>query len=89
MRKRMCGNYKPLNAVTPPNRYPMPMHDAIEDYRILTTTDLRQWFKQLKIAADKDKKKEHIEGNKPLRQLEQCLVAAREAQAMGCVTRQP
>jgi hypothetical protein len=38
--KRMCGNYRPLNLVTPQNKYPMPipkkLFDKIRDSNIFT-----------------------------------------------------
>ncbi len=46
--KRMCGDYKPLNLVTPQDRYPMPipekLFDNIGDLNIFTIMDLRQGF---------------------------------------------
>jgi hypothetical protein len=43
--KRMCGDYRPLNLVTPQNRYPMPipeeLFDSIGDSNIFTIVDLR------------------------------------------------
>ncbi len=46
--KRMCGDYRPLNLVTPQNRYPMPipqeLFDSIGDLNIFTIVDLRQGF---------------------------------------------
>jgi hypothetical protein len=46
--KRMCGDYKPLNLVTPQDRYPMPileeLFDNIEDSNIFTFVDPRQGF---------------------------------------------
>ncbi len=47
-KKRMCEDYKPLNLVTPQDRYPMPilekLFDGIEDSNIFTIMDLRQGF---------------------------------------------
>lgn len=67
--KQMCGDYRPLNAVTPLDRYPMPtpeeIFDAIGDCKIFTTLDLRQGFNQLEIA-DKDKRKTTFWGNRCL-----------------------
>jgi len=44
----MCEDYKPLNLVTPQDRYPMPilekLFDGIEDSNIFTIMDLRQGF---------------------------------------------
>jgi hypothetical protein len=54
--KRMCGDYRPLNLVTPQDRYPMPileeLFDSIGNSNIFTIMDLRQNFNQivLKIA---------------------------------------
>jgi len=46
--KRMCRDYRPLNLVTPQDRYPMPipeeLFDSIGDLNIFTTVDLRQDF---------------------------------------------
>jgi len=46
--KRMCGDYRPLNLVTPQDRYPMPileeLFDSIGDSNIFTIMDLRQDF---------------------------------------------
>jgi hypothetical protein len=46
--KRMCGDYRPLNMVTPQARYPMPileeLFDNIGDSNIFTIVDLRQGF---------------------------------------------
>jgi hypothetical protein len=43
--KRMCGYYKPLNLVTPQDRYPMPipeqLFDNIRDSNIFIIVDLR------------------------------------------------
>ncbi len=42
----MCGNYKPLDLVTPQDKYPMPileeLFDSIGDFDIFTIVDLRQ-----------------------------------------------
>ncbi len=46
--KRMCKDYRPLNLVTPQDRYPMPipkeLFDSIRDSNIFTIVDLRQNF---------------------------------------------
>ncbi len=43
--KMMCGDYRPLNLVTPQDKYPMPilekLFDNIEDSDIFTIVDLR------------------------------------------------
>jgi hypothetical protein len=43
--KRMCWDYRPLNMVTPYDRYPMPipkkLFDSIGDSNIFTIVDLR------------------------------------------------
>ncbi len=44
-KKRMCEDYRPLNLVTPQDRYPMPipkkLFDSIGNSNIFTTVDLR------------------------------------------------
>jgi hypothetical protein len=49
--KRMCGDYRPLNLVTPQDKYPMPipkeLFDNIRDSNIFTIVDLRQGFNQI------------------------------------------
>jgi hypothetical protein len=46
--KRMCRDYRPLNLVTPQDRYPMPipeeLFNSIGDSNIFTIVDLRQGF---------------------------------------------
>ncbi len=46
--KRMCRDHRPLNLVTPQDRYPMPipeeLFDSIGDLNIFTIVDLRQGF---------------------------------------------
>jgi hypothetical protein len=58
--KRMCGDYRPLNMVTPQNRYPMPipkeLFDIIGDSNIFTIVDLRQGFNQIVLVAKNGKK---------------------------------
>jgi len=47
-KKRMCGDYRPLNLVTPQDRYPMPipekLFDSIGNSNIFTIMDLKQGF---------------------------------------------
>jgi hypothetical protein len=47
-KKRMCGDYRPLNLVTPQDMYLMPileeLFDSIIDSNIFTIVDLRQGF---------------------------------------------
>jgi hypothetical protein len=46
--KRMCGDYRPLNLVTPQVRYPMPileeLFDSIGDLNIFIIMDLKRSF---------------------------------------------
>jgi len=46
--KRMCGDYRPLNLVTPYDKYPMPipedLFDNIGDSNVFTIMDPRQGF---------------------------------------------
>ncbi len=47
-KKRMWGDYRPLNLVTPQDMYPMPipkeLFDSIGDSNIFTIVDVRQGF---------------------------------------------
>jgi hypothetical protein len=67
--KRMCGDYRPLNLVTPQDRYPMPileeLFDSIGDSNIFTIVDLRQGFNQIVFVA-KDRKKTTFHGSNKL-----------------------
>ncbi len=49
--KRMCGDYRPLNLVTPQDRYPMPipkeLFDSIGDSNIFAIEDLKQGFNEI------------------------------------------
>jgi len=68
-KKRMCEDYRPLNLVTPQDRYPMPVlktiFDSIGDSNIFTIVDLRQNFNQI-VLATKDHKKTTFHGNNKL-----------------------
>ncbi len=65
----MCGDYRPLNLVTPQNRYPMPipkeLFDNIKDLNIFTIMDLKQGFNQIVLVA-KDRKKMTFHGSNKL-----------------------
>jgi hypothetical protein len=67
--KRMCGDYRPLNLVTPQDRYPMPileeLFDNIEDSNIFIIVDLRQGFNQI-VLVTKDRKKTTFHGSNKL-----------------------
>jgi hypothetical protein len=58
--KRMCGDYRLLNLITPQDRYPTPipkeLFNTIRDSNIFTIVDLRQGFNQIMLFA-KDRKK--------------------------------
>jgi hypothetical protein len=68
-KKRMCEDYRPLNLVTPPEKYPMPipeeLFNSIGDSNIFTIMDLRQGFNQIVLVA-KDCKKTTFHGSKKL-----------------------
>jgi len=44
-KKNMCGDYRPLNMVTPQDKYPMPipekLFDSIGNSNIFTIVDLK------------------------------------------------
>jgi hypothetical protein len=67
--KRMCGDYRPLNLVTPQDRYhmhiPKELFDSIEDSNIFTIMDLRQGFNQI-VLVTKDRKKMTFHGSNKL-----------------------
>jgi hypothetical protein len=68
-KKRMCEDYRPLNMVTPQDKYPMPIFeellDNIGDSNIFTIVDMRQNFHQIVFVA-KDRKKTTFHGNNKL-----------------------
>jgi hypothetical protein len=68
-RKRMYGDYRPLNLVTPQDRYPMPipkkLFDKIGNLNIFTIVDMRQGFNQIMLIA-KDHKKTTFHGSNKL-----------------------
>ncbi|CAI5994784.1 unnamed protein product [Closterium sp. NIES-64] len=63
--KRMCGDFRELNKITSPDRYPMPtaedIFDRLEGAIIFTTLDLRQGFNQIAIREE-DKRKTAFHG---------------------------
>jgi hypothetical protein len=65
----MCRDYRPLNLVTPQNKYPMPileeLFDSIGDSNIFTIVDLKQGFNQIVFVA-KDHKKTTFHGSNKL-----------------------
>jgi hypothetical protein len=67
--KRMCGDYRPLNLVTPQDMYPMPileeLFNNIGDSNIFIIMDIRQVFNQIMLVA-KDYKKTTFHGSNKL-----------------------
>jgi len=67
--KKMCGDYRPLNLVTPQDRFPMPilkeLFDSIGDSNIFIIVDLREGFNQI-VLATKDHNKTTFHGNNKL-----------------------
>jgi hypothetical protein len=53
---RLCVDYRPLNAVTIKNKYPLPridiMFDQLEGAQVFSKTDLRYGYHQIKIHAE-------------------------------------
>jgi len=68
-KKRMCGDYRPLNLVTPQDRYLMPipeeLFESIGDSNIFTIVDLKQGFNQIVLVV-KDRKKTTFHGSNKL-----------------------
>ncbi|CAI7747458.1 unnamed protein product [Closterium sp. NIES-54] len=54
--RRMCGDYRALNRLTVPDRYPMPtaeeIFDKLGEGEIFSTLDLRQGFNQIRIKKE-------------------------------------
>jgi hypothetical protein len=68
-KKKMCGDYGPLNLVTPQDKYPMPipeeLFDNIGNSNIFTIVDLRQCFNQIVLTV-RDCKKMTFHGSNKL-----------------------
>jgi len=67
--KKMCEDYRPLNLVTPQDKYPMlvpeELFDNIGDSNIFTIVDMKQGFNQIVFVA-KDYKKTTFHGSNKL-----------------------
>jgi len=67
--KKMCGDYRPLNLVTPQDMYFMPipekLFDNIGNLNIFTIVNLRQGFNQIVLSV-KDHKKTTFHGTNKL-----------------------
>jgi hypothetical protein len=63
--KRMCGDYRPLNLVTPQDMYSMPIPEKlfnnIRDLNIFTIVDLRQSFNHIVFVARIARKQQSME----------------------------
>jgi len=72
IKKRMCEDHRPLNLVTPQDRYPMPipkkLFNNIGDSNIFRIVDLKQSFNQIVLVA-KDRKKMTFHGSNKLWEL--------------------
>jgi hypothetical protein len=68
-KKRMCKDHKPLNLVTPQDKYSMPipekLFDNIGHSNIFTIVSLKQGFNQIVLVV-KDRKKTTFHGNNKL-----------------------
>jgi hypothetical protein len=67
--KNMCVDYRPLNLVTPQNKYPLlileELFDNIGDSNIFIILDMKQGINQIMFVA-KDRKKMAFRGNNKL-----------------------
>ncbi len=65
----MCRDYRPLNLVTPQDKYPMPileeLFDSIGDSNIFTIVNSKQDFNQIMLVT-KDRQKTTFHGNNKL-----------------------
>src|SRR6266542_4119718 len=54
--KRLCVDYRPLNAVTSKNKYPLPhigiLFDQLAGAKVFSKIDLRSEYHQIKIRAE-------------------------------------
>ncbi len=69
IKKRMCEDHRPLNLLTPQDRYPMPipeeLFNSVGNSNIFTIVDLKQSFNQIVLVV-KDRKKTTFHGNNKL-----------------------
>lgn len=67
--KRMCGDYRPLNAITPQDWYPVSLpeeiFDSLGDLKVFSILDLRQGFNQI-LMAEEDCRKMAFHGSNQL-----------------------
>ena len=53
---RLCVDYRPLNAVTIKNKYPLPLIDLLFDQlagaKVFSKIDLKSWYHQIKIKPE-------------------------------------